>query len=728
MSDSTLGGNADQIAAWLKVLVEPGSTVEMRVLYESGSPHVRHYSSEDLLTMARDALRFSKGAKGVYWLMNPLPAEWSGSPASDTGIVRRRWLLIDTDPKREGTVSSTDVEKDAARAKMVAVDAFLAECGWPAPIICDSGNGFHLLYRIDLPGEDGGLVHRVLQVLANQFDDEAVSIDTKVANASRICKLYGTLAAKGPNTTDRPHRVSGIITIPEQLDVVPVAMLEKLAGEGDAQQQELTGQPAPRPPASDRVSYPAAVDKVRLYLIKMDASIEGSKGSDRLIKAASVLVNDFSLSDGEAFDLLMTEFNPRCQPPWSDDEVRPKIEDAHKNPPHRPAKGQVANVATESSSSNSRMNGRSQNMTTEAIVVRLSDVQEQEVEWLWPNRIPLGKLTLLAGDPGLGKSFVTVDMAARVSTGTGWPDCYDLPQPVGSVIMFNCEDDIADTVLPRLNRAGGDPRKVIALQGVTTIDGDTGERRQRGFSLDVDLPKLIEVLEVNNDVRLVVIDPVSAYCGATDSHKNADIRAMLAPMADMASKYRVAVVMVTHLAKGSGGKAVYRAMGSLAFAAAARAVWHVAKDHEDDKRRLILLAKINIAVEATGLAYRLQDGAVCWEEAPVVMTADEHLGQETQPERKPRGSSEQGEAVQQAADWLVEKLTGCSLHSKVIKQTADDADITWATLKRAKKLAKVKSHRIGFGEKSFVLWSLPTNDDESVPADVDETEVARLFP
>ncbi len=85
------------------------------------------------------------------------------------------------------------------------------------------------------------------------------------------------------------------------------------------------------------------------------------------------------------------------------------------------------------------------------------------------------------------------------------------------------------------------------------------------------------------------------------------------------------------------------------------------------------------------------------------MTADEYLGQETQPERKPRGSSEQGEAVQQAAEWLVEKLTGCSMHAKIVKQLADDADIAWATLKRAKKLAKVKSHRIGFGEKS-VVW------------------------
>jgi hypothetical protein len=203
---------------------------------------------------------------------------------------------------------------------------------------------------------------------------------------------------------------------------------------------------------------------------------------------------------------------------------------------------------------------------------------------------------------------------------------------------------------------------------------------------------------------------------------------MLAPLSDMASKYQVAVVMVTHLAKGSGGKAVYRAMGSLAFAAAARAVWHVAKDHEDDKRRLILMVKMNVCEEATGLAYYLKDGAVCWEEAPVVMTADEHLAKESQADRKPRRSGEQGEAVQHAKDWLVEKLTDCSMLAKEVNQLADDADITPATLKRAKKLAKVKSQRIGFGEKSVVWWSMSSNEDESGRADVDEVAAARLFP
>jgi len=360
MSDSTLGGNADQIAVWLKVLVESGCVVELRAVdVGAGEATVSGYY-DDVMKLARDAVRITE-AKGIYWTLNPVKPSLlarrknrcgiagKGDSTTDADIVRRRWLLIDCDPKRKGVVSSTTEEKEAARAKMVAVDAFLAEFGWPAPIIGDSGNGFHLLYLIDLPGEDGGLVHRVLQVLASLFDDAAVSIDTKVANASRICKLYGTLAAKGPNTTDRPHRLSGIITVPEQLDVVPVAMLEKLAGEGDAQ-QAATGQPAPRPPVvADRVSYPAAVEQARKYLATMDESIEGSNGSDRLIKAASVLVNDFGLADGEAFDLLMTEFNPRCQPPWSEHDIRRKIDESRKNPPHRPAKGQGTNAAVGSS-------------------------------------------------------------------------------------------------------------------------------------------------------------------------------------------------------------------------------------------------------------------------------------------------------------------------------------------------------------------------------------------
>ena len=701
--------SAEQIASWLEVLIEQNSKVEIRVLRERGAPTVQHHSADSLLEIAKQAIRLSPGAKGIYWLLNPLPISWQGTTAKDVDIERRRWLLIDCDPRRTGVVSSTDDEKEAARLKMIEVGEYLSIRGWPAPIIADSGNGWHLLYRIDLPGDDGGLVHRVLMALDRRFSNQEISIDTKVGNASRICKLYGTLAAKGPNTAERPHRFSGIVSIPEDLVVVPIELLQSIADYSNRSDAAIRDCGLSKD-TSQIASGDDAVHRARQYLAKMQASISGQHGHDRLLHAASVLVNDFGLADDMAIRLLATEFNPRCLPPWDESEIERKVAEAKKKPPARPSKLAASNSRGEAS--NPRTNRRSQAVHSEAIVVRLSEVEEREVEWLWPNRIPLGKLTLLAGDPGLGKSFVTVDMAARVSTGRGWPDCFDQGQMVGSVVMFNCEDDTADTIVPRLKNAGGDPTKVMVFQGVVTIDSEAGTRHQRGFSLDVDLPKLIEVLKSNPDVRLVVIDPISAYCGATDSHKNADVRAMLAPMADMAAKYRVAVVMVTHLAKGAGGKAVYRAMGSLAFSAAARVVWHVAKDHKDDNRRLILLAKMNVAEEATGLAYCLEDCAVCWEEGSVEMTADEHLAQESESEISRRGR-ERGEAVGEARGWLVSTLSNRSIRATTIDQMADDADISKATLKRAKKLEFVISKRVGFGEASVVWWTLAEPDDEA---------------
>lgn len=722
LNNSNIGSSAEQIASWLKVLVEPGSIVEMRVVFEKGPPNVRHYSSEELPTLASDAIRLSKEAKSVLFQLNPLSDDSCGSPATDVNITKRKWLQIDCNPNFNKTITSTDEERDASREVMCKVDAFLCNCGWPCPVIVDAGNSWRLLYRIELANEDDGLVNRVLEALAALFDEGIVLIDTDIGTPLQTCPVFGVVQALGQNLPHRPHRVPVILTIPETVEIVPVEKLKTLAGETeptDAMCAETVNNPAKQ----TRESRPEAVEKASEYLMTLNPSITGSNGREKLLASTrSVLLNDYMLTDDEATELLNSVLNPRIQLRSNKNENRRSDTNSKKGNPGRPSPDSSSKSTAEVSDADRPSIRQVQKNLTEAITVRLSDVEEQKVDWLWPNRFPLGKLSLFAGDPGLGKSFVTVDMAARISTGTGWPDCFDRGQPVGSVILFNCEDDIADTVLPRLIRAGGDPKKVIALQGVATTDSETGDRRQRGFSLDVDLPKLIEVLEANPDVRLVVIDPVSAYCGATDSHKNAEIRAMLAPLAELAGKYRVAVVMVTHLSKGNGGKAVYRAMGSLAFAAAARAVWYVCKDPDNDKRRLILMAKMNVCEESTGLAYSLVDGAVHWEENPVLMTADEHLAKESQSERTPR-SGEQGAALREAGEWLVNKLSQCSVTAKFIKKLADDADISMATLKRAKKRAKVESVRIGFSCESVVWWVLPPLNhefDDEVKFDADE--------
>jgi len=153
-----------------------------------------------------------------------------------------------------------------------------------------------------------------------------------------------------------------------------------------------------------------------------------------------------------------------------------------------------------------------------AILRNLDDVERQLLEWLWPGRIPLGKLTLLAGDPGLGKSFVTLDIAARVSRGDSWPDTPLLKQSAGNVVLFNAEDDLADTIAPRLDQAKADDTRIVAVEGVAAF----GQRRH--FSLEHDLPRLEEVLKNHSDTRLVVIDPIAAYCGNIDSHRNTDVR------------------------------------------------------------------------------------------------------------------------------------------------------------------------------------------------------------
>jgi RecA-family ATPase len=160
-------------------------------------------------------------------------------------------------------------------------------------------------------------------------------------------------------------------------------------------------------------------------------------------------------------------------------------------------------------------------------------------------------------------------MAARVSTGAPWPDTPLELQPVGGVVLLSAEDDPADTIRPRLDAHGADVTRIVLLQSIDRPDGTN-----RAVDLAVDGPALEAAIDTVPNCRLVVVDPISAYLGGVDSHSNSDVRGMLAQLAELAARRRVAVVAVTHLRKGDG-PAMYRAMGSLAFVAAARAAWAI---------------------------------------------------------------------------------------------------------------------------------------------------------
>lgn len=193
----------------------------------------------DYAQMAADALRLEKAGYAVYFTINEVnPAllarsanrtkENPKSTTSDNDITRRLYFYVDCDPNRPADISSSDKEKDAAVSRAYEIRDYLRGLGYPDPVIADSGNGAHLLYRVDLP-KDSDLVQRVLEGLAFQFSDEKVSIDTSVYNPARICKLYGTIANKGDSTDDRPHRRSGLIEVPDAIHPVGVDLLETVA-------------------------------------------------------------------------------------------------------------------------------------------------------------------------------------------------------------------------------------------------------------------------------------------------------------------------------------------------------------------------------------------------------------------------------------------------------------------------------------------------------------------
>ncbi len=245
------------------------------------------------------------------------------------------------------------------------------------------------------------------------------------------------------------------------------------------------------------------------------------------------------------------------------------------------------------------------------VIRNLDGVEVKPITWLWYNKIPCGMFTLVFGNPGLGKSFEVLDWAARISVGGVWPDGGQ--SPLGTVVLLTAEDPLEQVVKPRLMSLGADPKKIFALEAVKIRD-EEGHQRQAFFSLQDDLPALRQAIKP--DTKLIIIDPISAYYGrGFDSHRDADIRGILAPLCELAEQTGVAIIGITHLNKNTTGKAVYRALGSIGLIAAARTAWLVSEDPDqpESKRRLLIPAKQNILINPTGLAFEIIDGKVVYE-------------------------------------------------------------------------------------------------------------------
>ncbi len=214
-----------EIARTLEVLFEPEKVVELRAFKDRT---IASGYFDDFKELAEQAAKLDGRGFAVYVTLNPVNEAllarsqnrvkiYPKATTSDVDIMARRWLPVDFDPVRPADVSSTASEKHAALWRARETRDFLKQQGWPEPVVGDSGNGAHLLYRVDLPNdrESLELVKGVLEALSFKFSDETVDVDTTTCNAARIWKLYGTTARKGDDIEERPHRVSRLLKVPE---------------------------------------------------------------------------------------------------------------------------------------------------------------------------------------------------------------------------------------------------------------------------------------------------------------------------------------------------------------------------------------------------------------------------------------------------------------------------------------------------------------------------------
>jgi hypothetical protein len=336
------------------------------------------------------------------------------------------------------------------------------------------------------------------------------------------------------------------------------------------------------------------------------------------------------------------------------------------------------------------------------IGILLSGVEPEEVEWLWPSRLARGKVALMDGDPGLGKSAATLDLAARVSAGQAFPDGAEC-EPSG-VVLLSAEDGLGDTIRPRLDAAGADVSRILAL---ATVPDENGHDRY--LSIPEDIP-LIEKGIRRVGAGLVVVDPLMAFFSSeTNSHRDQDVRRTLAPLAGLAERTGACVLVVRHLNKAPGNNPLYRGGGSIGIIGAARMAFVVGKDPQDENRRVLASTKNNLAKPPKSLLFTL-------EEAESGTVRVNWLGESEVSAHQllatPR-EEEHADARSEAVEFLNDTLADGPVPASDIIEDAEDAGISEKTLRRAKKLLGVVAYREGEAGRRGAgrwLWKLPIAD------------------
>jgi RecA-family ATPase len=454
-------------------------------------------------------------------------------------------------------------------------------------------------------------------------------------------------------------------------------------------------------------------DRARAYLEKCHPAISGQGGHNQTFKVACKLVKGFDMGYELALTMLKEIYNPRCQPPWTDKELEHKVKSAAE------LEGPAGYLLEQP-----KLNGthkpqpKPEPPPWKVHSRSFKDIEKKKIDWLWRYWIAIGKLTMLDGDPDLGKSTILFDLAARVSKDGIMPD--GSQGLTGKVAIMSAEDSAEDTIKARLEVAGADMAKIIELTH-TECHGE-----DRPIEIPKDL-KFIEQILGDNQTKLWIIDPLMAFLFGADANKDQEIRRVLHKISQIAERVRCAPIAMRHLNKSNNTKAIYRGNSSIGVIGHARVGLIVGKDPDDENKRILAQQKNNIASKQTSLRYMLDPiGEVCrvaWQ-GQSKYKADQLLEEPTDEEKETK--QEMTTKVVLAKSILTTYLAAGPKPVEECFKECGKLGISKTTTERAKKQLNLALNwttdpNIG---TNIYTWQLPQPNGEGIDGPPENQEAA----
>lgn len=592
---------------------------------------------------------------------NQLVKSFKGNNATDADFIRVRWICIDDDgPKRPEGVSATHDEKCKAFDSTMRIYRRLCEEYKFSPrgvYIADSGNAYNILLAVDLAvnSETSFLLKRFMRAI--QKMEPETRIDQLTARSGRAIKPFGIVARKGPNTDERPHRLSHLKVFNEYpIEPISAQLLESVAGIVDA----------PRLTTNfTRTGFWTRELVEELWKAVHWKHSEPSEYNGGLKWTFTCLANSEHTYQPA---LILTNGHlgiAGCMHATCPGRTH-TLEDFRKR---------FANQLRNFSWPNEAKGEAGGILELDCA----ADMEPQLIEWMWPGKIPLGKATLFSGDMDLGKSLVSVDVVARLTSGREWPDGKPNPLPPSGAIIVTSEDDPHDTVIPRLIAAGADLSRVFFIKSTPNLSSGLAQIRM--------------LFEEHPDIRLIVWDPLAGFLGDTDINREQGVRNVLDPYVRMLADLRIASIAIGHFNKTIGLGTKQKTIGATAFTAIHRFAWSFHEDEENKEHRIIAPVKGNIAKRKVGIKFTIEGhtttltikGQEIESEQPLVRwLGDSHKKADDLLARAEDRSAEAGE-VKRCVTWLKEFLASGRKQVGECIRAAENEGYSNSTARRASR-------------------------------------------